>query len=87
MGSNQAQLLIGNTFPLTLIRRAVNITPQSLDNLCAALATSEVHSFWGHIDTLEIASTTVGADLAPRCGIGNRPALALSIKQDFPSRT
>jgi len=69
------QALVGNTFPLPLIRRPVLIEPLPLPRLRESLAGAEVHSFWGHTNTLQAASTAIGLDLTPAAA---RPALRLT---------
>ena len=62
---NNASILIGNTFPLTLIRRAVHIGPQTLDALLEATKGKTVVSFWGHANTLKRVEQFTGLSLAP----------------------
>lgn len=70
------KILIGNTFPLVLVRRRVVIEPCEMSVLKKNIYEGvEVFSFWGHVGTLEVANSTVGADLAPRT---ERPALQLT---------
>jgi hypothetical protein len=75
MKSNHS-LLIGNAFSLTLIRREVHISPRPLEALKEAAAGAEVHSFWGHQETLAAASATAGFDLS--CAHEDRPTIRLS---------
>lgn len=79
-------LLLGNSFPLSLVRRRVVITPRSLDELrvCAegsCAEGSEVFSFWGHENTLVVARDWLGWDVTPR---SLRPAITLDAER-FPS--
>jgi hypothetical protein len=74
-------LLIGNTFPMSLIRRRVEIEPVSMTTLGRALEGKCVASFWGHVNTLAAASAHVGVDLTPRA---ERPSLHLN-NEDLPS--
>lgn len=69
------KILIGNTFPLPLIRRAVEIRPVSRDEIPI---NPEVFSFWGHQNTQTLAGQFLGLDLTPR---QERPVLNLSEKQ------
>ncbi len=69
------KMLIGNSFPFTLIRREVNVVPVSLEEVCAQRAVSEVYSYWGHEGTVGIASDWLGVSLKPKC---ERPAIVLS---------
>lgn len=68
-------ILVGNSFPLTLMRRKVTVEPLPLAALRAAAAGKGVASFWGHVDTVKTASAATGIDLAPAV---DRPALELS---------
>ncbi len=69
-------LLIGNSFPLSLIRRRVVVEPCPLADLTARLADGEaIASFWGHANTLAAAETLTGRSLKPAT---ERPTLALS---------
>ncbi len=67
-------VLIGSTFPLSLIRRKVQIEPSSLSELSALAARAVVHSFWGHSNTYAAASAMLGFNVAPR---KERPAISL----------
>ena len=68
-------VLIGNSFPLPLIRRAVTIRPWPLRRLKTLLASRPVVSFWGHENTRSAGESILGVSLAPAA---ERPALALS---------
>ena len=68
-------VLIGNSFPLSLIRRAVKIEPYPLSELTALLADAKIASFWGHSNTLAAVNALFGYDLTPK---EQRPALQLS---------
>ncbi|MGI6355059.1 MAG: hypothetical protein GX937_01600 [Lentisphaerae bacterium] len=68
-------LLVGNSFPLSLVRRAVLIRPSNRKEFHVACVGREIASFWGHANTLAAASAFAGVDLTPRC---ERPALVLS---------
>ncbi len=70
------KILIGNTFPFALLRRDANIRTLSIDALRAALADSDITSFWGHENTRSAAETILGGvSLRPAT---ERPALTLS---------
>ena len=74
------KILIGNSFPLSLVRREVEIEPVDLTQfvvrLDAALTKGDqVVSFWGCSNTLKVASDILGVDLTPKT---ERPALSLS---------
>ena len=73
-------LLIGNTFPLTLVRGwRVEIEEISVETLRKALASgATVRSFWGHAESQGAAETFLGVSagaLTPRVP---RPALRLN---------
>ena len=69
-------ILIGNSFPLSLIRRKVTIEPTPLERLREAIgASDDILSFWGHANTLPAAEEAVGHSLAPAT---DRPVLILS---------
>ena len=73
------KILVGNTFPTTLIRRKAVIQPISIESLaahCQAVARKgRLKSFWGHANTLKVVSEKVGADLTPKT---ERPAIGLT---------
>lgn len=69
------ELLVGNTFPLTLIRRKIVISPEPLPGLQLAASGKRIASFWGHANTLCSASKVTELDLTPRT---ERPVLELS---------
>jgi hypothetical protein len=70
------KILIGSTFPLVLIRRSVLIRPKTLDILRQELQKSEeIHSFWGHNNTLATANKLLNTNLTPKI---ERPALYLN---------
>ena len=68
-------VLLGNSFPLSLIRRAVRIEPRTLAELRQAIAVQGCISYWGHDNTLAAAKQFLGFDPAP---CRERPALTLS---------
>lgn len=68
-------LLIGNSFPLALIRRPVQIKPVSLRTLKNVTSFGTIHSFWGHSNTLVAAEQWCGINLQPET---ERPALDLN---------
>ena len=60
-------ILIGSAFPLSLIRRKVEIVPMELDALVERLrGDTSLYSFWGHDNTLTAVRTLLGVDLTPR---------------------
>lgn len=68
-------LLLGNSFPLSLIRHPVRIEPRSVEDLKLELRGAEIHSFWGHANTRELASDMIGMSLFRG---SERPALTLT---------
>lgn len=68
-------VLLGNTFPLTLVRRAVRIEPRTVDELRREVAARGLVSFWGHANTLDAAQQFLGFDPTPATV---RPALSLN---------
>ena len=68
-------VLLGNSFPLSLIRRAVHIEPRTLVELRQAVSERGCISYWGHDNTLEAAKKFLGFDPAPSA---ERPALILN---------
>lgn len=50
------KIIIGNTFPLSMIKREVRIYPISIESLREIIQNSdEVYSYWGHANTIRIA--------------------------------
>lgn len=72
--------LIGNTFPLSLIRRRVVIEMSTRDVLLSELKDHRVKSFWGHGNTLGAVNAWLGIDVTPET---ERPALSLNL-EDYP---
>lgn len=68
-------ILLGNTFPLSLIRRSAVISPASLDKLRKRANAEGFLSYWGHDNTRHAARAILGFDPAP---VTPRPALSLS---------
>jgi hypothetical protein len=68
-------VLLGNSFPLSLIRRPVNISPRSVAELQEAVKKRGLISFWGHTNTIPAARQLTGFDVTPAV---DRPALTLS---------
>lgn len=67
-------ILLGNAFPLSLIRRPALIEPRTLDELRREVAAHEMVSFWGHDNTLDAVRAVLGFDPTPATA---RPALTL----------
>ena len=75
----KSKLLIGNSFPFSLVRCArLIVESKPLAALKEALADAEVASFWGHENTRAAAERVLGVSLAPRT---ERPAVTLSPAQ------
>lgn len=72
------KILVGNSFPLSLIRRRVVVEPCDIDALRRLLPGNEVVSFWGHRNTLAAAGRCLGVDLAPEV---ERPVLSLTAEK------
>ena len=70
------KILIGNAFPLSLIRGGeVRMCCRTVAELRNALSGHPVASFWGHENTRAIAENLLGISLKPRTP---RPALRLA---------
>ena len=75
-------VLIGNAFPLSLMRSArITVESMSVADLHAALADAPVASFWGHENTRPAAESVLGVSLVPKTP---RPALVLDA-DNYPS--
>lgn len=68
-------ILLGNTYPLNLVRRPVRIEPASLDELRQLAKDQGFLSFWGHDNTRAAVTQVLGFDPAPKA---HRPSLTLS---------
>jgi len=74
----KSKILVGNSFPFSLVRCAqLTVEQKSVAELKALLADTEVASFWGHANTRAAAESVLGVSLAPR---SERPALTLSLE-------
>ncbi|HAB19682.1 MAG TPA: hypothetical protein PLX89_26155 [Verrucomicrobiota bacterium] len=69
------RILVGNSFPLSLIRRRAVIDPARPAELRARIERARVASLWGHPSTLPAVSAIAGYDLKPAT---DRPTLRLS---------
>ena len=75
------KILIGNTWPTTLIRRSVRIDVISIGVLKEHIRwADEVYSFWGHQNTIAVANKLLGIDVTPK---KERPAISLT-SQNLP---
>lgn len=70
-------LLLGNSFPLSLVRRRGVIDPRPLGELRALIVERGLVSFWGHENTLVAAGEVLGCDLTPRT---TRPVIELDAR-------
>ncbi|MDD2479518.1 MAG: hypothetical protein PHS31_06470 [Victivallaceae bacterium] len=73
-------ILIGNAFPLTLVRRPVQITLATIAELRNEFKDAQIYSFWGHDNTMVAASRAIGFTLKPEIP---RPVLELDAN-DLP---
>jgi hypothetical protein len=71
----QKKVLIGNSFPLSLIRREVKIEVKALEAFKEMCQRAEIHSFWGHENTRTVAERVLGVSVQPKV---ERPAIALT---------
>lgn len=69
------KILIGNSFPLSLVRRQVKVTPCELDFFKEYVGKSPVASYWGHSNTLKAVNAFTGLDLTPKT---ERPVVLLN---------
>lgn len=72
-----SKVLLGNTYPLNLVRRRVSIEPCSIEDAVAMLGAGFA-SFWGHTNTAAAAKAQLGFDVLPKT---ERPALKLNEEQ------
>ena len=71
-------VLIGNTFPLTLVRGwRVSVEEVEVETLREALARGSVRSFWGHEETRGMAEAWLGLSEGALTTRVWRPALVL----------
>lgn len=76
------KVLIGNTFPLALVRRRVSIVPIRVEDARIIIDDSEgLASFWGHSNTAAAAEAALGVPVRPKV---ERPALVLD-SEGLPS--
>lgn len=71
-------ILISNSFPFSLVRRAMRVEPRSVGELLTAMHGRPWVSAWGHENTVAAASTIACADLRPTAP---RPALSLDAEK------
>jgi len=78
----KTSVLIGNAFPMTLVRRhRVSVADVPLQTVVAAARAGRVHSFWGHENTRAAAEALLGVGLRPT---SPRPAITLDA-EDYPT--
>jgi len=75
MFSDNSEILIGNSFPFSLVRRRMIADPASVAELQNLLPQARVHSFWGHANTVAAASAMLGVELKPEV---ERPVITLN---------
>lgn len=81
MGKEEQKILIGNAFPLSLIRRhRVVVEEIPVEMVRRLAATCGVVSFWGHENSRAAAETVLGASLRTETV---RPVLSLDA-EGFP---
>ena len=73
------KILLGNSFPMGLVKRPARLTPLGKEDLLALLKGREVVSFWGHQNTVSLVSDYLGREIPCR-----RVALGLS-RDLYPS--
>jgi hypothetical protein len=74
MGVSNSAVLLGNGFPLSLVRRRVVLGSAQPGALRTALHARGWKSFWGHANTLAAAGDWPGVDVTPE---SERPALTV----------
>ena len=78
----EEKILLGNTFPMTLIRHhTVTVEECSVVDLAREAQRRGVVSYWGHENTRAVAEAQLGVDLRPQ---SVRPAITLDAK-GYPS--
>ena len=76
MSNTKQRVLVGNSYPLSLVRGGeVRMTCLAVEELRAIASESEVVSFWGHENTRAVAEGVLGKSLRPSVA---RPALSVS---------
>ena len=75
--TEEKKVLIGNSFPFSLIRcNRLIVEQKPISELKDAVSVTEVASFWGHENTRTAAESVLGISLATH---GERPAVTLSV--------
>lgn len=79
---NKEKMLLGNTFPMALIRHhTVTVVDCAVEELAQEAQRRRVVSYWGHENTRAVAEAQLGVDLRPKSA---RPAITLDAK-GYPS--
>lgn len=73
--------LVGNSFPLSLIRRKVVIEEATMTEFKTLCQEGGLHSFWGHENTRVAAEEVLGVSVKPK---EERPAVTLTA-DGFPT--
>ncbi len=73
--------LVGNSFPLSLIRRKVVIEEATMEEFKEVCHEGKLHSFWGHENTRAAAEEVLGVSVKPK---EERPAVTLTA-EGFPT--
>jgi len=80
--TDNEKILVGNAFPMTLIRRhAVSVSELPVDELVAKASHARTVSFWGHENTRGVAESLLGTSIRPA---SPRPAIMLD-GEDYPT--
>lgn len=74
------KVLVGNSFPLSLIRREVKMEVCKVEAFKRQCQGAQMYSFWGHENTLAAAESVLGMNLKPKM---SRPAVVLS-EEELP---
>jgi len=80
-GKMNPKYIISNSFPFSLIRRRVIITPVGLEKTKYLLKKNGFVSTWGHSSTLKLVNNFLGFDITP---MESRAAIELDEK-NFPT--
>lgn len=79
---SEEKMLLGNTFPMVLIRHhTVTVADCGVEELALEARRRGVVSYWGHENTRAVAEAQLGVDLRPQ---SSRPAITLDVK-GYPS--
>lgn len=73
--TEKISFITGNSFPLSLVRRAVTIRPVEMSYYLELLKNGDWESFWGHENTLAAVRSICSCDLTPKTA---RPAVTVN---------